>query len=144
MEKRYSKSSLVILGVIMLCFALGFGLLAYNLYNMIPNWFRYVAACLLALVAVLSFAYGMIMLLVSTGMNYGFKTHKDSNPVVNNVNRRLCTVCGKQVSVKAEYCDNCGAKLSNPDEMKVCHNCKAKNKMSAHFCEKCGNKFDEE
>ena len=126
----------------MLCFAIGFGLLAYNLFMSISNGFRYVALVLLALIALVSFAYGMIMLLVSFGMNHGFKTQKDSNPVVNNLNVRLCTTCGKQVSKHAEYCDNCGARLDDPDAIKVCPNCKAKNKLTAKFCIKCGTQFE--
>ena len=142
MERKYTKSSLVILSLIMFCFAAGFGLLAYELFLTITNPFRYVVLVLLAMVALLSFGYGMIMLLVSFGMNEGFKTHKDTNPVVNNTNVRLCTNCGKQVSKKADFCDNCGARLENPDYLKVCPNCKAKNRLDAQFCEKCGNKFE--
>ena len=142
MTRRYSKSGLIILGIIMLCFAVGFGISAFQVFARTDGWFRYVAVALLAIVSVLTLIYGLIMLIVSAGMNYGFQTQKDSNPVIHNTNVNICRECGTHVGKKAEYCHKCGAKIINEDTFKICPSCKARNKYAANFCEKCGSKMD--
>ena len=83
------------------------------------------------------------MLIVSAGMNYGFKTYKDTNPVIDNTNVRICINCGRKLDKKADYCIYCGEKYYDEHDTKICPTCKAKNKPSAHYCERCGSRFEE-
>ena len=142
-NKRFSKSGLILLGIIMICFALGFGLSAYNLFVKTSGSLRFLWTAMLGLVSVFSLIYGLIMLIVSAGMNYGFKTYKDTNPVIDNTNVRICINCGRKLDKKADYCIYCGEKYYDEHDTKICPTCKAKNKPSAHYCERCGSRFEE-
>lgn len=128
----------------MLGFSIGFGLTAFNIFAKYEGVLRYVATILLALVSILAFIYALVMLITSAGMNYGFKTYKDTNPVVNNINIKVCGVCGRKVGKNAKFCDYCGERLDDIDETKTCPKCKSKNRLKADYCSNCGNKFEEE
>ncbi|MBE7083056.1 MAG: zinc-ribbon domain-containing protein [Clostridiales bacterium] len=65
-----------------------------------------------------------------------FKTSTNQNKTQSN-EQKICPTCGKQVSITAKFCSECGAKLPTK---KFCSECGKELSANAKFCPECGTK----
>ena len=140
-EKRYGKLTLILvsLALIALAAASVWGGV-YALKHMV-HWSRYIIIVVASIVGLGLLGFGGFMFSVALSMSGKSKSVRDGNKAKGISGTRLCDVCGRVISKKAEFCEHCGDRQQTGLGVKPCPNCKTKNSATAAFCEKCGTKF---
>ena len=141
-EKRYGKLTFILIALVLIALAAAsvFGGV-YAVINM-THWAKYIIVVVTSLVGLAVGGFGIIMIALSFSLIGTKQSVRDGNSAIGVANTRLCDMCGKVISKKAEFCEHCGGKQQSGLGMKECPECKTKNSALAQFCEKCGKEFD--
>ena len=145
-EKRYDKSHLMILGIIV--FAISLAMLVGGVVLIVRGaviaklsaiiW-RAIVGGVLALLG-LTFGWVAIMIMITAGSMIKVKDGNVSdvgNSAVGTVNINKCHNCGTKLDEDAEFCTNCGAQV----EGYIKCECGCKNSLDAQNCKKCGKEL---
>lgn len=142
-EKRYDKSHLMILGLIVFVIALamligGIALIVRGaiIAKVSAIIWRAIVGGVLALLG-LTFGWVSIMIMITAGSMIKVKDGNVSdvgNSAVGTVNVNKCPNCGTKLEEDAEFCTNCGTQI----EGFIKCECGCKNSLDAQTCKKCG------
>jgi len=141
-EKRYGKLTFVLFALILI--ALAAASVYGGIYAVVhmAHWVKYVIVVVAGIVGLGLGGFGIVLVALSFSMIGSKQSVRDSNKAKGLANGRLCDMCGRVISKKAEFCEHCGGKQQSGLGMKDCPKCKTKNSALAEFCEKCGTKFE--
>lgn len=141
-EKRYGKLTFILFALILV--ALAAASVYGGIYAVIhmTHWAKYVIVVVASLVGLGLGCFGIFLVALSFSLINSKQSVRDGNSAKGVSNTRLCDMCGRVISKKAEFCEHCGGKQQSGLGMKDCPKCKTKNSALAEFCEKCGTKFE--
>ena len=141
-EKRYGKLTFILFALILV--ALAAASVYGGIYAVIhmAHWSKYVIIVAASIVGLFLGGFGILLIALSFSMISQSKSVRDENKSKGLAGPRLCDMCGKVISKKAEFCEHCGGKQQEGLGMKKCPKCKTENSELAEFCEKCGKKFE--
>ena len=139
-EKRYGKSTLILVSLLVIALAVGAGVGGAFAVIKMSHWSKYVIVVVCGIVAFCLLMLGISMFVVSCGMSGYRKSVRDIGYAKGVDADRLCDKCGKLLGKDDEFCTHCGAKQTG-NEKRVCPLCKGKSAPEAEFCAHCGHKF---
>ena len=139
-EKRYGKLAFILFSLLFV--ALGAGAIWGGIvaFNNLENWLRIFLLVAGIVVGAPVGLFGLYLFAISFSLTWKSKSVRDGNKSKGIADTRLCDVCGRVISKKAEFCEHCGDKQAST-VAKECPSCKAKVNGTAEFCEKCGFEF---
>ncbi len=140
-EKRYGKSTLVVVALVLVALAVAAGVGGVFAVIKMSHWSKYVIVSVAAVAALCLLFLGGSMLVVASGMSGYRQSVRDIGYAKGVDHDRLCDKCGKLLNKEDEFCTHCGAKQT-PTGKVVCPLCKSKNDPEAEYCAQCGHKFN--
>ena len=140
-EKRYGKLTFILFALVIIAIAAAsvYGGI-FAVINM-THWAKYIIVSVTSLIGLGLGGFGIVLFALSFSLINSKQSVRDGNQAKGIANARLCDMCGRVISKKAEFCEHCGQKQQSGLGMKDCPNCKTQNSALAQFCEKCGEEF---
>jgi len=140
-EKRYGKFTMILVSLLMVALAVAAVWGGIYAFTHITMWAKYLLLVLGIIVGLAVGGFGLFMFFIALSMSGKSKSVRDINKTKGTAGTRLCEVCGRVISKKAEFCEHCGDRQESMADYKICPKCKSKNNATADFCQKCGEKF---
>ena len=140
-EKRYGKFTMILVSLLLVALAVAAVWGGIYAFTHITMWAKYLLLVLGIVVGLAVGGFGLFMFCIALSMSGKSKSVRDVNKTKGISGTRLCEVCGRVISKKAEFCEHCGDRQESMADYKICPKCKSKNNATAEFCQKCGEKF---